>query len=77
MPPVTPVSRCMEQNEPTFLCDQLHYATRLFNLPLGVFAEVPCANDERDLRDTAFAEDFAVAEWEEVKDGCGVCLAAG
>ncbi len=54
------------------LCDELHNTTRLLDLALGVFAEVTCANDERYLGDSALAEDFAVAEGEEVEDGCSV-----
>ena len=57
-------------------CDELHDTARLLDLALGVSAEVSRANDEWDLWDTALAEDFAVAEREEVEDGCGVFLAA-
>ena len=57
--------------------NQLHDTTSLLDLAFGVFAEVPRADDEWNLRYAALAEDLAVAEWEEVEDGCGVCLAAG
>jgi len=59
------------------LCDQLHNTTRLLDLAFGVFAEVACANDERDLRDTALAEDFAVAQGEEVENWCSVATLFG
>ena len=54
------------------LCNELDDATSLLDLALGVFAEVPRAHNEWDLRDAALAEDFAVAEREEVEDGSSV-----
>ena len=44
------------------LCDQLHNAARLFDLALGIFAEVPRLDDEWDLWDATLTEDFAVTE---------------
>lgn len=55
-----------------FSCDKLDDTPSLLDFALSVLAEVTCANDERDLRDTTLAEDFAVAEGEEIDDGCGV-----
>lgn len=54
------------------LCDKLDDATSLLDLALGVLAEVACAHNERNLWDAALAENFAVAEREEVEDWCGV-----
>lgn len=59
------------------LCHKLNDTTSFLDLALCVLAEVSRANDEWDLRDAALAEDLAVAEWEEVDDGCSVRLAAG
>ena len=59
------------------LSDKLHNTTSLLDLALGVFAEVACADDERHtFGETALAEDLAVAEREEVEDGCGVGFGA-
>ena len=58
------------------LCDELNNATGLLDLALSVFAEVPGPNDYRDFWDAALAENFAVAEREEVKDRRGVRLLA-
>ena len=57
-------------------CNQLHDTARLLDLALGVFAEVPRLDDDGELGQTAFAEHFAVAEREEVEDGCGAFRAA-
>lgn len=54
------------------LCDELDHTTSLLDLSLGIFAEVSRLDNERDLRDAALAEDLAVAERKEVKDGRGV-----
>ena len=54
------------------LCNKLDDAASLLDLTLSVFAEVSCAHNERDLWDATLAKDFAVAEWEEVEDGCGI-----
>ncbi len=54
------------------LCDQLHNPTRLFDLALGVFADIPRLDDDWDLWKATLAENFAVAEREEIEDGCGV-----
>lgn len=56
----------------TFSCHKLHDTTGFLDLALSIFAEVAGANDERDLRQATLAENFAVAEREEVEDGCGV-----
>jgi len=59
-----------------FLCDELHNTTSLLDLALGVLAEVARADDEGDFGQAALAEDFAVAEGEEVEDGRGVGFGA-
>jgi hypothetical protein len=59
------------------LCDELNNATGLLDLALSVFAEVPGPNDYRDFWDAALAENFAVAEREEVKDRRGVGALVG
>lgn len=58
------------------LCDELHNTAGLLDLAFGILAKITGADDERDLRQAALAEDFAVAEREEVEDGCGVGLGA-
>ena len=60
----------------TRLCDELDNTTSLGDLALGVLGEVTGADDERDGWDATLAEDFAVAEWEEVEDWGSVGLAA-
>ena len=57
------------------LCDKLHDTTGLLDLALSILAEVAGANDQRDLRDAALAKHLAVAEGEEVENGCGVAAA--
>lgn len=59
-----------------FLCDELHNTAGFLDLALGVLAEVAGADDERDFGETTLAENFAVAEREEVEDGRGVGLGA-
>lgn len=54
------------------LCDELNDTTSLLDLPLRILAEVTGADDDRDLRDTALAENLGVAEREEVEDRRGV-----
>jgi hypothetical protein len=56
----------------THLCDELNDTTGLLDLALGVLADVSGTNDQRDLRNPALAENFAVAEGEEVEDRCGI-----
>lgn len=56
----------------TCLCDQLNDTTSLSNLPLSLLAEPPSAHNERHLGEAALAENFAVAEREEVEDGDGI-----
>ena len=52
-------------------CNKLHNTTSLFDLALGVFAEVSRSDDEWNFWNATLAEDFAVAEREEVEDwGC-------
>ena len=58
------------------LCNQLHDTARLLDLALSIFAEVPSFDDDREFWKTAFAEDLAVAEREEVEDRCGVLRTA-
>lgn len=60
----------------TRLCDELDNTTSLGDLALSVLGEVTGADDERDGWDATLAEDFAVAEWEEVEDWGSVGLAA-
>ncbi len=68
--PILPLVQTLKRT--TSLCDELHDTACLLDLTLGVFAEVTCANDKRYLGDSALAEDFAVAEREEVEDGCSI-----
>ena len=58
------------------LCNELHDTTSFLYLALSIFAEVSRANDERDLWNAAFAENFAVAEREEIEDWCSIALLA-
>lgn len=58
------------------LCDQLNNTTSLLDLPLGVLADVPGADDDGELGKAALAEDLGVAQREEVDDGGGVGLLA-
>ena len=51
------------------LGDELNDTTGLLDLALSVLGEVAGADDDGALGDAAFAEDFAVAEREEVEDG--------
>jgi hypothetical protein len=51
------------------LCDQLHHATSLLDLLLGVLGEISRAHNNGDGWDAALAEHLAVAEGEEVEDG--------
>ena len=64
-------------SQATSLCDELDNTTGLLDLALGVLADVSGANDQWDLGDSALAEDFAVAEGEEVEDRCSVLGLAG
>ena len=56
------------------LCDQLNDTTSLGDLSLRLLGEPPSANDERNLGESALAENLAVAEGEEVEDGDGIAL---
>ena len=56
---------------------QLDNTTGLGDLLLSQLADVPGADDDRDLGDAALAEDLGVAQGEEVEDGGGVLLLAG
>ena len=56
--------------------DQLNNATGLLDLLLSQLADPSCADDERDLGEAALAENFGVAEGEEVDDRDGVLLGA-
>ena len=59
------------------LCDQLNNTTSLSDLSLCLLAEPTRAHYQGDGWDSAFAENFAVAEGEEIEDGDGILLAAG
>lgn len=61
----------------TTLRHQLDDTTGLGDLLLRKLADVPGADDDRDLGDAALAEDLGIAEREEVEDGGGVLLLAG
>lgn len=61
----------------TTLRHQLDDTTGLGDLLLSQLADVPGADDDRDLGEAALAEDLGVAEGEEVEDGGGVLLGAG
>lgn len=52
----------------------MNNATGFLDLTFSLLADVACADDERDLRKAAFAEDLGVAKREEVEDWCGVAL---
>lgn len=58
------------------LSNQLGNTARLLDLLLSVPAEVAGTDDNRDLGDTALAQDLGVAEGEEVDDRGGVGLLA-
>ena len=55
---------------------ELDDTTGLGDLLLRQLADVPGADDDRDLGEAALAEDLGVAEGEEVEDGGGVLLGA-
>jgi hypothetical protein len=57
-------------------CNQLNDATSLGDLPLCLLAHPSCAHHQRDGGDSAFAENLAVAEREEIQNGDCVFLAA-
>jgi hypothetical protein len=59
------------------LCDELNDTAGLLDLALGVLADVSGTNDQGDLGNPALAENFAVAEGEEVEDRCGVLRLTG
>lgn len=60
------------------LCNELNHTTSFLDLSLGILAEVSGANNERNaLWKTSLAENFAVAEWEEIEDRCGVAALVG
>lgn len=59
------------------LCNQFDNTTSLFDLSFSLLAHVSCSHNDWDLRKSALAENFAVAEWEEVEDWSGVLLVAG
>jgi hypothetical protein len=58
------------------LSNQLNNATGLLDLLLRQSAHPPGADDQRDLGQTALAEDLGVAQGQEVEDGNGVLLLA-
>jgi hypothetical protein len=58
------------------LSNQLNNATGLLDLLLRQSAHPPGADDQRDLGQTALAEDLGVAQGQEVEDGDGVLLLA-
>jgi hypothetical protein len=62
------------RKEKNFSCNELNDATGFLDLSLSFLADVACANDERDLRETALSEDLGVAKGEEVEDWCGITL---
>ena len=58
------------------LSNQFNNTTRLLDLLLSIPAEVTGADNDRDLRNTALAEDLRVSEGEEIDDRGGVSLLA-
>ena len=55
-------------------CNQFNNTSSLLDLLLSFLAEVSCSHNEWDLWYSALAEDFGVAEREEVEDRCGITL---
>lgn len=58
------------------LCNQLNNTTSLGDLALCLLADPSCADDQWNLWDATLAENFAVAEGEEIKNWDGVGLLA-
>lgn len=56
---------------------QLDNTTSLLDLLLSELADPSCADNQRDFRNAALAEQLGVAQGEKVEDGDGVLLLAG
>jgi hypothetical protein len=73
-------SHALTENTPIHpifhLCNQLNNTSSFSDLPLGLLAEPSCAHDEGNFGKSAFAQNFAVSEGEEVEDGDSVFLGA-